>query len=169
MKLTPRKAEVQHVLAEIDKDHPSADAAAKSAIKAVGEVLDLRDFYTLADVGLGPTFLWGVFSSEKDAEKGREKLMGTGAFSRLLVVPVMSPSRTLANIDQVPLPDDCECGHPATMHQTDGNSRGRCVLSATLYRQLGGPEPCPCTKFKKHAHPIPTHPTCVTCKQPVAA
>lgn len=158
MRLTPRKPEVEHVGQAIDKDHPSVDAAAKAAIKAVAEALDLRDFFTLVSPDAGMTILWGVYASEKEAEKARDTMLSTGAFGSLIVWPVMSAARILNNVEGVPQADDCECGHPVYLHQFEGSSRGRCGISV-----------CKCGKFKKHAHPIPTHPTCMTCKQPVAA
>lgn len=171
MRLTPRKDEVAHVGKAIDEEHATLDAAAKAAIKAVAEALDHREWYSVASPSeFGSPLFFGIYSSEKEAEKAAAVLAQGGAGTEgLRLVRIFPTAGVMARREGQPLPEDCECGHPQSMHQMEGSTRGRCVYSATLYRQLGYPNPCGCTKFKKHAHPIPTHPTCVTCKQPVAA
>lgn len=158
MRLTPRKSETEHVAAAIDKEHLTLDAAAKAAIKAVAECLDLRDWYALAAAGDGPTILWGIYSSEAEAKKAAASMKTLLGSQPVRVVPVFSLAGVLARVDGQPMPDDCKCGHQAALHQFHQSGRGKCGLSS-----------CACTKFAKHDHPIPTHATCVTCKQPVMA
>lgn len=154
MKLTPRGPEVKHVVAAIDQEHASATAAAKAAIKAVTEALDFREWFVIDDGGL----LWGLFASEKDAEKGLALIQSNGVMRDARVLPLRSTARMRARTNGIPLDEDCECGHENYMHQFEASSRGKCGWSS-----------CDCKKFKKSSHPMPTYPTCMTCKQPVIA
>ena len=157
MRITPRAAEVKHVGKAIDQDHATLDAAAKAAIKAVSEALDLRDWWTLAETGQ-PPLLWGVYASEKEAEKAKAKLDALGSMNTLFVVPVRSMGPVLARLEGHPVGEDCPCGHPAWLHLLDGNSRGKCGLSS-----------CDCEKYSKGSSPIPPFPTCASCRQLVLA
>lgn len=125
-------------------------------MKAVSEVLDFREWFVIAEPdGLGDALLWGMFSSEKEAEKALAKLQGDGAMLDARIYPVRPTARPLARRLEVPLTGDCECGHPKWMHLMKGVSYDKCGLST-----------CKCKKFNETDYPPPEHPTCITCKQP---
>lgn len=155
MRLSPRKAEVDHVIEAIDQDHPTVTAAAKAAIKAVSEALDMRDWWTLVEKG-SPVMLWGVYATEGEAKKAATSLRASGGLGELVVYPIASPALIFARIEGTPVTDDCECGHPQALHLFEASSRGKCGLST-----------CDCAKMKKVKYPIPNHPTCLTCRQPL--
>lgn len=150
MKLTPRAGEVKHIAAVIDQEYPSATAAAKAVIKATSEALDLRDWLVIVD---GP-LLWGPFATEKEAEKAMSVMQAQGLMADARLHDLRTGARMLARLDNVPLDEDCGCGHPAAEHLVNGNSRAKCGWST-----------CDCEQFKKASHPIPPHPICFSCKQ----
>lgn len=154
MRLTARAAEVAHIAAVIDQPYESAKHAARAVIKATAEALDFREWYVIEDGGL----LWGLFGSEKEAEKALVKLQGQSVMQDARILPVTTVARMLARTNGIPLDEDCSCGHPGAEHLFEGSSRGACGWST-----------CDCKKFKKSDHPLPAHPTCVTCRQPVLA
>ena len=163
MRLTPRGPEVAHVRAAIDKDHASADAAAKAAIKAVAEALDFRNWYVIAEgyrteSGGQDALLWGLFASEIEAEKALAQMQALGGCDGARVYPVLTTASALARAKDIPLTGDCKCGHPKAWHVVPSNAREKCGLSS-----------CDCKKFVEHKFDIPTHPTCVTCKQSIPA
>lgn len=159
MRITPRADELKHVGETIDKEYESVDKAARAVMKAVSEALDLRDWWTVVAPNAterGNPILLGIYATEKEAEKARDKLLSTTAFDGLFIWPIMSMAPVFGTMENIPSTGDCECGHRKTFHMADGTSKGRCGLTD-----------CDCEKFKEGKFEIPSFPTCVSCRQPV--
>lgn len=141
MKLTPRKPEIDAVIALLEADgYPSADALAKDIIKTVADELDMRDWYALThrwrDGQRGIN--WGPFASPIEALRTAEYI-GEGQFG---TVKLYSPGILVANAKgRKNTAGYCRherCGHAPFLHSMAGSARGVCLLSS-----------CECDGFKK--------------------
>lgn len=141
MKLTPRKHEIDAVIALLESDsYASADALAKDIIKTVADELDMRDWYALThrwrDGQRGIN--WGPFASPIEALRVAEYI-GEGQFG---TVKLYSPGVLLANAKgRKNTAGYCrhkQCGHAPFLHLTVGTGRSACGLST-----------CECDGFQK--------------------
>jgi hypothetical protein len=141
VKLTPRKPEIDAVVALLEADgYPSAEALAKDIIKTVADELDMRDWYALTHRwGDGQRGInWGPFASAIEALRAAEYI-GEGQFG---AVKLYSPGVLVANAKgRKNTAGYCrheQCGHAPFLHLTAGSGRGACGLST-----------CGCPAFKK--------------------
>lgn len=145
MKLTPRADEYKPVIEILESDeYDNAEKMAKAVVKAVAEMLWMRDWYALTHHFDGGTFgvNWGPFASEAEALSLAEKLgLPEDQFG---TVHLASAGVLLANVVGKPgakgycqTPD---CGHPPMTHlmNKNGKQRGACPLGT-----------CPCTSYAK--------------------
>ncbi|MEU3050902.1 hypothetical protein ABZ705_31140 [Streptomyces sp. NPDC006984] len=142
MRLTPRREEIDAVKALLEDDSfESADQMARTLIKEVAGILQMRDWialvHTWKDGSRGLNF--APFGNEAEAKSFATKL-AIGGTGRL--VKLHSPGVMLANIDgkkgwkgycQHP-----ECGHAPFTHSAASAARGTCQIPT-----------CPCAKFQK--------------------
>ncbi|MEU4155724.1 hypothetical protein [Actinoplanes sp. NPDC026670] len=141
MRITPRKDEVQQVVDILESDkYKSGDDMAKALIKAIGDILAMRDWVALThrfsagQLGIN----WGPFGSEIEARAAAEKIALNGSFA---TVKLYSPGTLLANVTSSKRKGWCQtagCGHADWVHLVNGNSRAKCGL-----------ETCPCSQFTK--------------------
>lgn len=157
MKLTPRKEEVAHVAKAINKDFDTAEAAAKAAIKATAEALEYRDALWVCAQASAPAAMFGPFSSEIEATKAAGTLQASVGGDDWRAWRIFPMGKIAAQAREAQLQDDCECKHSKFDHL----SSGRCAI----YDHNG--KPCGCEKYVNGNYPIPQHPTCITCQQPL--
>jgi hypothetical protein len=134
LRLTPRGEEVQAVKDILeDPTFTSADQMAKALIKAIADMLSMRDWVALTHVWPDGTrgLNLGPFGNEAEAQSFASK-MSFGGTGRL--VKLYSPGILLANAEgrkgwkgycQHP-----DCGHAPFTHSAVGNSKGACQLQA---------------------------------------
>jgi hypothetical protein len=135
MRLIPLLDEVAWIASILNRQHPSAEAAAKVVIKEVAELLWLRDWYVLTvtwteDVDGVPqvrVVVFGPYASEAEARQH------AGDFKSPEFRVGVLPMRGLGKPEERPgggFGYCCAdgCGHPAWAHQAAGIRRGKCVM-----------------------------------------
>jgi len=137
MKLTPRKDEINAVIAVLeDPGHKDAQAMARAVIKTVAEALSQREWWLYAwRDGPGPVLAWGPFASEKDTEVFAGKVALKGEHR---AIPVYSPYALMERMDKQDkgIQRYCTtCNHPLGTHQHDRRG-GRCAVRGCDCKQI---------------------------------
>lgn len=139
MKITPRAAEKAAIAAVLNAPHETVAKAADQVIKAVGDLMDARDWFLLAiHAGMSEAQVRQALLSGRRlvpdlvgpyATDGEATRVGEKSGFAFEVLPLRSPAYHLASVTDDPahLAGHCKsCGHRKVMHRMDGSSYGGC-------------------------------------------
>lgn len=136
MKVTPRKNEVEAVLALMESDEFDSGAAmAKAIIKKVGELFAERDWYAWVWRENQDAFQLasGPYSSPTEVDRVVKKVGLTGQHMALHIYPSAPLNRRLT---EMPSSMYCSgCGHPDHAHEVP-KYNGRCWIKRCGCKKL---------------------------------